>query len=156
MPRKTAFKGGTMSETSKSAGGAANAMSWLDDVRQLVEKYRLPGVDVAALAEWQRKDAEALAEANRQAAEGLQTLIARRNEVLQETLAEWQAAVKDVAGPEALAKQADAAKTQVEKAVANFQELAQLEAEARTNAWKVVQDRMQDNLDTLRKLLQPK
>ncbi len=144
-----------MNDTGKSAGGAS-VTSWLDDVKQLVEKYRLPGIDLAALTEWQRKDAEALAEANRQASEGLQALIARRNEVLQETLAEWQAAVKDVVGPEALAKQADAARTQVEKAVANFQELAQLEAEARTNAWKVVQDRMQENLDNLRKLLQPK
>lgn len=145
-----------MNDTSKSASGAANLKSWLDDVKQLVEKYRLPGIDLAALTEWQRKDAEALAEANRQASEGLQALIAKRNEVLQETLAEWQAAVKDVAGPEALAKQADAVKSQVEKAVANFQEMAQLEAEARTNAWKVVQDRMQENLDNLRKLLQPK
>ena len=43
-----------------------------------------------------------------------------------------------------------------EKAVANFRELTQLEMQAHTNAWKVVQERMQENMANLQKLLQPK
>ena len=31
-----------------------------------------------------------------------------------------------------------------------------MEAQSRNNAWKVVQDRMQENLANLQKLLQPK
>jgi hypothetical protein len=64
-------------------------MPWLNDLKKLIEKFQLPGVDVAALVEWQRKDMEALAEANRQASEGIR-LVERRNEILQETLAQWQ------------------------------------------------------------------
>jgi phasin family protein len=125
----------------------------VDDLKKLIDKY--PGVDVAALADWQRKDMEALAEANRQAFEGMKALIDRRSEILQETLAQWQATVKDATSAEAMSKQAEAVQG-VEKAVANFREFSQMEAQARNNAWKVVQDRIQENLGNLQKLLQPK
>ena len=146
--------------TTKSDGSFAGMMPWLDDFRQMVEKYKLPNVDIAALVDWQRKDMEALVEANRQANEGIRALIERRNEILGETFAEWQAAVQNLAGnmtgADVLSKQADIAKQGVEKAVANFRELTQLEMQAHTNAWKVVQERMQENMANLQKLLQPK
>ena len=75
---------------------------------------------------------------------------------MKETLAQWQAAAKDVAGAEAMSKQAEAAKQGVERAMANFRELSAMEAQARNNAWKVLQERMQENLGKLQKLLQPK
>ena len=143
-------------ESKQSTGAEPSAMPWLDDIKKLIDKYQLPGVDVAALVDWQRKDMEALAEANRQAFEGIKALIDRRNEILQETLAQWQATVKDATSAEAMSKQAEAVKQGVEKAVANFTELSQMEAQARNNAWKVVQERIQENLGNLQKLLQPK
>ncbi|MFB9269491.1 TIGR01841 family phasin [Bradyrhizobium erythrophlei] len=143
-------------DDNQSGAAGMGAMPWLGDLKKMAEKFALPGLDVAALIEWQRKDMEALAEANRQAYEGIQALVTRRNEILQETLAQWQAAMKDLAGGEAVTKQAETAKQQVEKAVANFRELSQMEAQARNNAWKVMQDRMQENLANLQKLLQPK
>ncbi|MTV18932.1 MULTISPECIES: phasin family protein [Bradyrhizobium] len=145
---------GTDDKQSDAAG--TGAMLWLGDLKKMAEKFTLPGFDIAALVEWQRKDMEALAEANRQAYEGIQALVSRRNEILQETLAQWQAAMQDLAGGAAMTKQAEAAKQQVEKAVADFRELSQMEAQARNNAWKVMQERMQENLANLQKLLQPK
>ena len=144
-------------ETSKqSTGTDATSTQWLDDFKKLTEKIQLPGVDVAALVDWQRKDLETLVEANRQAYEGVRALIERRNEILQETLAQWQAAVKDATSSEAIAKQAEAGKQGVQQVIANIRELAEMEAQSRNNAWKVVQDRMQENLANLQKLLQPK
>lgn len=143
-------------DNKQSGGEFAGMMPWLDDLKQMVEKYKLPGIDIAALIEWQRKDMEALAEANRQANEGIKALVERRGEILRETLGEWQAAITNVASADAVSKQAEAAKQGVEKAVANFRELSQLEAQARSNAWKVVQERMQENFSNLQKLLQPK
>ena len=143
-------------ESKQSTGADASAMPWLDDLKKLIDKYQLPGVDVAALVDWQRKDMEALAEANRQAFEGIKALIDRRNEILQETLAQWQATIKDATSAEAVSKQTEAVKQGVDKAVANFRELSQLEAQARNNAWKVVQKRIQENLSNLQRLLQPK
>ena len=96
-------------ETSKQSTGTDGiSKKWLDDIKKLTEKFQLPGVDVAALVDWQRKDLETLVEANRQAYEGVRALIERRNEILQETLAQWQAAVKDATSSEAIAKQAEA------------------------------------------------
>ena len=96
-------------ETSKQSTGTNDTSTpWLDDIKKLTEKFQLPGVDVAALVDWQRKDLETLVEANRQAYEGVRALIERRNEILQETLAQWQAAVKDATSSEAIAKQAEA------------------------------------------------
>ena len=144
-------------ETSKQSTGTDDiSKQWLDDIKTLTEKFQLPGVDVAALVEWQRKDIETLVEANRQAYEGVRALIERRNEILQERLAEFQATVKDATSSETIAKQAEAGKQGVEKVIANIRELADMEAQSRNNAWKVVQDRMQENLANLQKLLQPK
>ena len=144
-------------ETSKQSTGTDDTSTQLlDDIKKLTEKFQLPGVDVAALVDWQRKDMETLVEANRQAYEGVRALIERRNEILQETLAQFQAAVKDATSSEAIAKQAEAGKQGVQQVLANIRELAEIEAQSRNNAWKVVQDRMQENLANLQKLLQPK
>ena len=145
-----------METSNQSTGTDSTSTPWLDDIKKLTEKFQLPGVDVAALVDWQRKDMETLVEANRQAYEGVRALIERRNEILQETLAQFQAAIKDATSSEAIAKQAEAGKQGVQQVIANIRELAEMEAQSRNNAWKVVQDRMQENLANLQKLLQPK
>ena len=145
-----------METSNQSTGTDSTSTPWLDDIKKLTEKFQLPGVDVAALVDWQRKDMETLVEANRQAYEGVRALIERRNEILQETLAQFQAAVKDATSSEAIAKQAEAGKQGVQQVLANIRELAEIEAQSRNNAWKVVQDRMQENLANLQKLLLPK
>jgi len=161
--RKTAKK--AAGSTAKKAAGATTASGGaaartgtklFDDLGKLAEKIKLPGVDVAAIIESQRKDMEALAEANKQAYEGIKALAQRRNEILQEALVEWQEAMRDATGKDALAKNAERAKRGVQQAIANFKELADMEAKSRSKAWKIVQDRFQDNLANLQKLLQPK
>jgi phasin family protein len=128
----------------------------MEDFGKLIEQLKLPGVDINALMEWQRKDMEALAEANRQAYEGVQALAQRRGEILRETLAQWQDALSDATGKDVLTKQTEAAQRGVQQAVDNFRELAELEAKARNNSWKAVQDRFNENMANLQKLLQPK
>jgi len=151
--KKAATKTTTRSSTPATA---AKKPGVLGDLGTLVDKFKVPGIDLAAIVESQRKDMEALAEANRQAYEGIKALAQRRNEILQESLAEWQAAMKDASGKDALAKGAAKAKQGVQQAIANFKELADMEAQSRSKAWKVVQDRFQENLANLQKLLQPK
>jgi phasin family protein len=143
-------------DSRQSTSPDANVFPGIEDLKKLIEKFQLPSVDIDALIDWQHRDMDALTEANRQASEGLKALVERRNEILRESLAEWQAAVKDATSAEAIAKRAEAAKQGVQKAIANFRELSEMEAQARNNAWKIVQDRMQENMATLQKLLQPK
>ena len=120
------------------------------DLSKLVEQFKLPGVDINAIVEAQRKDMEALAEANRVAYEGIKALAARRNEILKDALTQWREAMQDVAGQDAMSKAADTARQRVQQAMANFRELAQIEAQARNKAWKVVQDRFQEKSATCR------
>jgi phasin family protein len=143
-------------DSRQSTSPDASVFPGIEDLKKLIEKSQLPSVDIDALIDWQRRDMEALTEANRQASEGLKALVERRNEILGETLAEWQAAVKDATSAEAITKRTEAAKQGVQKAIANFRELSEMEAQSRNNAWKIVQERMQENMATLQKLLQPK
>ncbi len=147
-----------MASTKKAADAASNPMTMpsLEDLGKLLEQFKLPGIDINAMMEWQRKDMEALAEANRQAYAGIQALAQRRAEILRDTLAQWQQALGSVAGQDALARQSEAAQQGIQQAIANFRELAEMEAQARNNAWKVVQDRLQENMANLQKLVQPK
>jgi phasin family protein len=121
-------------DSRQTSGSDAGAFPGFEDLKKLIEKFQLPSVDIDALIDWQRRDME----------------------ILRETLAEWQAAIKDATNVEAMSKRADAAKQGMQKAMANFRELSEMEAQARSNAWKVVQDRMQENMANLQKLLQPK
>jgi phasin family protein len=143
-------------DSRQTSGSDAGVFSGFDDLKKLIEKFQLPSVDIDALLDWQRRDIDALTEANRQATEGLKALVERRNEILREALAEWQAAVKDATSTGAISRRAEAAKQGVQKAIANFRELSEIEAQSRNNAWKVVQERMQENMATLQQLLQPK
>ena len=142
--------------STKGGTKAMPALPSLADLGKLVEKFKLPGIDVNAIVESQRKDMEALAEANRQAYEGIKALAQRRNEILQEALVQWQDAMKDATGKDVLSKRAEMAKKGVQQAIANFRELAEMEAQSRSKAWKVLQDRFQENVANLQKLLKPK
>jgi phasin family protein len=143
-------------DSRQSTGPDAGAFPGFEDLKKLIEKFQLPSVDIDALIDWQRKDLEALTEANRQASDGIKALVERRNDILREVLSEWQAAVKDAMSTEAMSKRAEVAQQGMQKAIANFRELSEMEAQARNNAWKVVQERMQENMVNLQKLLQPK
>jgi phasin family protein len=156
--KKTAAKsGGTAASAGTASKKAApKAVPSLPDLGKLLQKFKLPGIDVAAIVESQRKDMEALAEANRQAYEGIKALAQRRNEILKDALVRWQEAMKDASGKDMLGKQAEHARKGIQKAIADVRELAEMEAASRKKAWKVVQDRFEENLANLKTLLQPK
>ena len=136
-----------------AAASASNPLPSLDDLVKLLERFRLPGVDADALVDWQRKDLDALAEANRQAYAGIKALAERRDEILRDTLVQWQEALKNAIGSDALAKQGEAAKRGLQQAIEHVRELAEMETQSRNNAWQVVRDRTQENMANLQKLL---
>lgn len=128
----------------------------LGEMGKRLRKLKVPGIDVTAILESQRKDMQALADANREAFEGIKALARRRNEMLQESLAKWQAAMAGATGTGALRHQAEVAREGIEDALVHFRELAEMEAATRRKTWGILQDRFQENLNNLQKLLQPK
>lgn len=122
-------------------------------VEELVEKLSVPGLDVKSLVEWQRKDFEALANANKLAYEGMKALSERRSEIIQDAFAQWQAAIEGtISGKENISTHAERLRVNIDEAVENFKELAEMESEARIAAWKVVQERMKENADNLKSM----
>ena len=154
--KSAAAKTAASSEAPAKAATKSGGLPSLGDLGKLVEKFKVPGIDIGAIVDSQRKDMEALAEANKQAYEGIKALAKRRNEILQEALAEWQEAMKDATGKDAMSRNAERAKKGVQQAIANFRELADMEAQSRSKAWKVLQDRFQENVANLQKMLKPK
>ena len=147
----TASKKTTGAAAGKSA--AALGVPSMAEMTKMLKEFKLPGVDVKALVEWQRKDMEALAEANRQAYAGMKALAERRAEILRENLASLQESMKSSMGADALTKQSEAVKKGMKKVTDDFRELAAMEAKSRTDAWKVVQQRMQDNMAQFKGLM---
>lgn len=146
----------TAAKSAPKAAAPSAAIPGLGDLSKLIKNFKVPGIDIAAIVDAQRKDMEALAEANRLAYEGIKSLAERRNELLKESLSEWQEMLKTGIGPDAMSKQAELVRKRVQNAMKNMRELAELEAANRSKAWKVVQDRFQENLGSLQKLIQPK
>ncbi len=130
------------------------------DIKQLMEQFKIPGVDLGAMLEARRKDVEAVVAANQQAYEGMQKLGQRQAEMLRDAMAEWQGATAQMMSgqnPSAgAAKQAELGKQALERALANMRELAEMATSSQTQAWNVINQRFQENLEEFRRLAQPK
>jgi hypothetical protein len=129
---------------------------WLENIEKLIKAFELPGLDIEAIVVWQRKDMEALSEANKQFCDDIEAIVERRDQLLRETSAQWQAAMNHVEAPEAITKEAVAGNLGVERTTVIFRELAELEAQACSRAWKTVHARMQENLSNLLEMLSAK
>ena len=129
------------------------------DISKILEQLRVPGIDMQAIIDARRKDVEALTQANQMAYESMQALARREAEILQQTVAEWQAAMTAMAGknPAEMASKGTELATQAfGKALANMRELAEMASRSQVQAYEVLNKRFQENLAELRKMLQPK
>lgn len=128
----------------------------MSKVTNAFSQYQVPGLDMSAVVEHQRKNIEALTAANRQALEGLQAVAMRQSEILRETMDEAVAALKDLSassGPtEAASKQAQLLGKALEKALTNMRELAEMAAKSNTEAFEVVKMRMTDSVEEIKQL----
>jgi hypothetical protein len=76
----------------------SNAGTPFIDVTKLLEKFKLPGIDINAIDQAQRKDVEALTKANQIVYESMLALARRVAEILTQAMSEWQGAVAGMAG----------------------------------------------------------
>jgi phasin family protein len=124
----------------------------LGEIAKTVEQFGLPGLDAGALLEGRRKDIEALAEANRIALSGMQELARKQGEILQATLQELQALVQEVRTGLAQdpTKFGDLVQKSLQETFGNMRDLAELARKSQTEAFRVVGERMQRNIEELR------
>jgi phasin family protein len=128
----------------------------MEQFNKVVSDYKIPGVDMSAIVELQRKNVEALTSANRQAIEGLQAVANRQSEILKETMDEAVTALRELSsagGPkEATTKQAELLSKSFEKALTNMRELAEMAAKSNTDAFNVIQQRIHESVNEIKSL----
>ena len=121
---------------------------------KFADRYNVPGFDVTAVLEAQRRNVEALIAANQAATEGVQALAKRQSEIFQQSLDAGKKAFaklgKAGSPQDAAANQAEIAKEVFEKAVANAGELTALVSKANTEAAEVITGRIAEGLDEIK------
>ena len=116
------------------------------DFTKLLEQHKLPGVNVAALLDRERKNIEALTKANMIAFEGFQALVRKQSEILQETMKQTIANARQ----QDVSKNMEVAKQGFEKALDHMRELAEMAAKSQKEAFEVVRKRVDENMEEIR------
>jgi phasin family protein len=124
------------------------------DVGKAFAGFAFPGFDVETLMISQRKNFAALTEANQVAAEGVQTLAKRQVEIVNASIEEASAALRELTQPgapeEKLAKNAELAKSSYEKVLAATRELSELIAKTNSDAFGVLNKRFAESFEEFR------
>ena len=125
------------------------------DVSKVMADFRLPGVDLEAVAASQRKNIEALTQANQLAVEGVQAVVRRQAAIARQAMEEFSSMFRDFVQPTAspedrIAKQAEFSKQALEKGISNARELTELMTKANTEAFNVLNKRVSETLDEVR------
>ena len=127
------------------------------DIAKMMEQFKLPGIDMAAIIESRRKDIEALVEANKAAFESTMALGARQSEMFKEMMQGIQEAAKSAGqGAGDPVKQGEVVRKAWEKALADMQELAELMRKSQADAMARITERANEHMAEIKKLMQPK
>jgi phasin family protein len=127
------------------------------DMTKMMSEFRLPAMpDMAELAKAQQKNLEAITAANKVALEGARAVAERHMEIVQQSVAEMQDAIRSMANPgdaqEQAAKRAEVAKATYERAVGQMQELADLIQKSSGEALSVLQQRFTEAMEEAKNL----
>ncbi|MPM11309.1 hypothetical protein SDC9_57652 [bioreactor metagenome] len=118
------------------------------ELSKMIEQYKLPGIDTAALLESRRKDMEALMAANNAALQSMQALAAKQVEIFNETMRSAQENLLALTKPGAMpdpVKQNDVAREAFTKAMAQMSELADIARKAQTETMTIIGKRVLQN-----------
>jgi phasin family protein len=129
------------------------------DIVKLLEQYKLPGIDIAAIIEMRRKDIEALMTANRVALEGAQSIGQKQVEILRSTLDQLSSLIQQATASgsmtEKTTKTGELVQQVLQRALENMRELAETAYKSQSDTYAVLTKRIQENLDEARALLGP-
>ncbi|QRF57108.1 TIGR01841 family phasin [Variovorax sp. UC122_21] len=159
--KKTTASTGTSGSGSAARQSTPSAADMLNPLKGMTERLQnLNMTDGASkLLDSGRKDLQALMQANEKSFQGLQTVVQRQTEMIKSAITDWQAAAKDIPGKdpkESLAKLDALGRQSFQRAVDDIKELANLAAKSQADAFEVVRQRIQSNVDEVTKMLQRK
>jgi phasin family protein len=129
------------------------------DVSQLMQQFKLPGVDMAAIVEARRKDIDALMETNQAVFESMQAMASKQTEMLNDAMQGMQDATQNMAGGSAMAdpaQQTEVMRKAFDKTLAGMQEMADMARHAQTDAMTQMTQRASKQMQDIKALVQPK
>ena len=159
--KKAAAKKTTASSSTKAASDAADMLDPMKNLKAMTDRLQdlnLTG-GASKLLESGQKDLQALMQANQKSYQGLQTVVQRQTEMIKSAIAEWQTAAKEMPGKDAkanLAKLDELGRQSFQRAIDDIKELANLAAKSQADAFELVRQRIQANVDEVTKMLQRK
>jgi phasin family protein len=139
---------------------AVESLDMTDETRKLLlamAKLKIPGVDMDMLVASQLRNLAALGESNRAVLEGVKAVGKWQTELLQVTMDQLAAATAARAKVTSLqqigATEAELAKTALETAIREMQELANIVTEANRHAVEAIAERVPKSLEDIQKIL---
>ncbi|MDQ5908883.1 MAG: hypothetical protein QG599_976 [Pseudomonadota bacterium] len=127
------------------------------DITKMMGDVKIPGFDVQAIMDAQRKNIEALNAANQTAVQGMQAVAQRQAEILTQAMNEISAIAQQlstVGNPQEMStKQAELARKGFEQALGNARELAEMVSKSNTEAFAIINKRVTESLQELKSLV---
>ncbi|WP_353150342.1 TIGR01841 family phasin [Pollutimonas bauzanensis] len=125
------------------------------DFGKMFEQFKVPGVDMSAIADARRKDIEALVDANKAVYEGMQALANKQAEILKQAMEGIQGAAGST-GVGDPAKQAELARKAFEKTLSDMKDLAEIARKSQADALASITQRATQNMQEVQKMMRPK
>ena len=131
------------------------------DVTKMLGDVKIPGFDLQAVMDAQRKNIEALNAANQAAVQGMQAVAQRQAEILSQSMSEVSTVAQQLASSasnpqEMTTKQAELVRKAFEQALANMRELAEMVSKSNTEAFAIINKRVTESLQELKSLVAAK
>jgi phasin family protein len=127
------------------------------DVTKMLEQFKVPGIDMAAIIEARRKDIEALTESNKAAVQAMQAMASKQAEMLSAAMHEIQATTQILASSVVdPAKQTEIVKKAYAKALADAKDLAEMARKAQTDSMASITQRASEHMAEIKKMMTPK
>lgn len=128
------------------------------DMTKMLGDVKIPGFDMQAIMDAQRKNIEALTAANQTAVQGMQAVAQRQAEILSQSMNEVSSIAQQLASSasnpqEMTAKQAELVRKAFEQALANARELAEMVSKSNTEAFAIINKRVTESLQELKTLV---
>jgi len=124
------------------------------DLNKIMDQLKLPNIDLQAIMEGRRKDLEAIVKANEIALNGIKSVADKQAEMLQTVLGEIGTKLKSMAQDGSpSAKATEMAQQTIEKALGAMRTLAEANGQSQAQVLDVINTRVQQSIDEIRKTL---
>jgi phasin family protein len=148
-----------MNDSSTGTTGATDATT---KIREIFDRFRLPGFDFDAWIEARQADIDAMAKATSVAYSGAQSITEKQAELLKSALGELNAAVKVRSAAESAGEKiADITKQETElmqntlsRTLQGMKEMAEAAQQSQTEIYELALDRVRTNAEQLRSMFQ--